>query len=319
MPWKQLAGLWTAAAKAEKDARFKGLDARDKAVLVELPEALAENQKARLSFPCGGSLDGAPLWQRRSGAESRGTLAAFKVRETDGEGWDQGSNVALSRIRRAPRVNTRLWVGFPDLERAGTVTRDLSLEGCRVKGKLTAKLGERIKIYLDLPDSQAPLSVMAQVKWVTEEQTGLRFVNLHSQDEVRLLKTLGMATVPASRFKPEIDIVSPPFTYKMVQNGPITKLLLSVSNWDVSFSFQDAEIRGPQRGAFERFETPVSSEDMAHYKAQTKISLAEARSVVCLRLFDQDDNLVFEIIGREIGFTREKRRLTSGYPELSSA
>lgn len=318
MPWKDLTSLWTESNHVKGEAKFKGLDRQEKSILVEMPNAIPQNRTARLTFPCGGKLDGAPLWQRNSGVESRGTLAAFKVHETHEENWSNTSMDPHSKVRRSPRANLRLWVGFPELQRPGTVTQDLSLEGCRVNGDFRGHLGERLKLYMDLPDALAPLRIEGRVTWATSDEAGLRFINIHSQDEVRLLKTLGMAAVPASRFVPGVGIVSPAFTYRLTQKDSETTLLLSVANWDVSFTFQNAQVTGRREGAFQRFETPLSNDEISAYRTKSKISLSEAKHILCLRLFDNEDRLLLEVIGRETGFRREKRILAAIYQELSS-
>jgi PilZ domain-containing protein len=210
--------------------------------------------------------------------------------------------------RGGPRVPVRLWVGFPEEPNRGTVTTDLSLEGCCLEGDFRDRVGQRMTLYLDLYDNCDPLKLKAKVIWSDPDKAGFRFLNLHVADEVRLLKNLGKATaITPSNFLPSTLQLSCPYTYRVEASGDEASLFVSVTNWDVRFDFKETVTRGPNRGSFHRFQLFHSSGDIQRARSRRKVSLERQQQFIHLVLMDERNDVVFEIIGEEVGFERQQR------------
>ena len=56
---------------------------------------------------------------------------------------------------------------------------DLSLQGCRIKGAPPFPCGTRLRLQLWLPDQSQPVKVeLAAVRWVTDDQFGVSFLEM---------------------------------------------------------------------------------------------------------------------------------------------
>ena len=100
----------------------------------------------------------------------------------------------------------KLWAGSPAPHLQPTVTKDLSLEGCRLAIGLSDYLGQTFPLYLDLPDTEGPVKVVAKVVWSGKDECGVKFLNLPTQSEIRLVRVLGKAAVGPSHLLPQFTL-----------------------------------------------------------------------------------------------------------------
>lgn len=69
----------------------------------------------------------------------------------------------------------------------GGILVNLSLEGCRIKGAPPFPCGTRLRLQLWLPDQSQPVKVdLAAVRWVKENEFGVRFITLLPDAQARL-------------------------------------------------------------------------------------------------------------------------------------
>lgn len=307
MPWNHLTSLLKDNRNRHRGS-VEGFCGDQQAVLVKLESPLPEERQAKLTFPCGQSLSAEPLWQRRS--DQRESLAAFPLGAACPEELESLGELLQSDevMRSYARHDLRMWVTFPKAEFPGTLTKNLSLEGCCILGDFRSELGEILEFYLDLPDCSDPAKVTALVAWATGNEAGFRFINTPAEIEVRLLRSLGRSVVKPSSFLPCRQLTAPSYSYRLDCVGESDlSLLLSVANWDVEFVFRNGSAVGADHGAFERFVLQNSSEALTHLKSTLKVDLEHQREWLHLLLLDDDGNLVLEIWGEEISFQRVPR------------
>jgi PilZ domain len=307
MPWRKFAKNWSEAITQSWDAHVQTVVKAEKTLVVSVDKPLPIDRPVRLTFPCGTTLASKPVWQRQRIQERESILAAFVLLDSTEQEWTAVKEPRDGITRGSPRLPMRLWVSFPENRRPGTVTSDLSLEGCRLEGDFRENLNEIIELFLDLPDTVDPLRLNARVVWAKERQAGLRFINLHIYDEVRLLRTLGKTATPPSYFLPNLELKAPSFTYTVNRQAEHVELLLSMANWDVRFDIGSAEFSGNQRGAFQRIEVLSSTDALTRLRGNLGICLTEPQTLVHLRLYDDQNCILFEVLGREIGFHRQER------------
>lgn len=316
MPWRKYTSDWIAALTGRYRATTVGSEPESGYLVVQVDKPVADGV-LKVDLPCGQQVSGRPAWTRR-GTEST-TLVGFDSESLGVTDEAMDGLCPVPETRGSPRVPARLWVSFPEEPFRGTVTSDLSLGGCRLEGDFRDCIGRRLNLYLDLYDSCDPLQVRAQVVWSDSSQAGLRFLNLHVADEVRLLRSLGRATTVApSRFLPTASARCSPYSYRMETEGKVSSLFVSVTNWNVRFDLQEVVARGPQSGVFKRFQLLHNSEDIHQARSRLKLSLGVQRQFVHLVLLDEEDDVVFEIIGEEVGFHREERQEKPEMGEVAS-
>ena len=302
-----------------REASLQGLDPRERSVMVELETALPQKRKARLTFPCGGSVSGLPVWQRKPEEPDGPVMAAFRLPDLCDDTWATLAEDRPKEVRDYPRVPIRLWASFPEEARPGTVTKDLSPHGCCLEVDFSNRIGEIVSIYLDLPDASAPARLQAKIMWSENSNTGFKFLNLTACDEVRILRTLGEETTTPSHFLPKLELNAPAYTFRL-SRAERTRLQLTITNWDVSFEFEDVEVSGLERGAFKTVEVLGCSPALRALRAATKIDLEESRKLTHLKLLDEGGKTILELVGREVGFWRESRSESRSYvEELNSA
>jgi len=83
---------------------------------------------------------------------------------------------------------------------------DLSVTGCRVKGKTTVAPGDFGKLLITVPTAMTPLTVsLTWVRWVNEHEYGLEFILMEPTEEGCLNRCLNRAQ---SQPKPALAVVS---------------------------------------------------------------------------------------------------------------
>lgn len=303
MPWKAIAELLSNS----QEASLRGLDPKERSITVELEAALPKRRRAQLTFPCGSSLSGVPVWQRRPGSGEGPVTAAFRLPDLCDETWSEFESQSFKEVREHQRVPIRLWVTFPEEPRPGTVTNDLSPYGCCLRADFQDRVGTEVLFYLDLPDAGAPAKMRAEVIWSDGNTTGLKFLNVRACDEVRILRTLGREATAPSRFLPDLPLTAPAFTFQLERREGRVQLQLSVTNWDLVFEFEDSLVEGPSRGAFRNVDVLESSPALRELRAKLKIDLKESRALSHLRLHNDEGEPVLELVGREVEFWRLPR------------
>ncbi len=106
-----------------------------------------------------------------------------------------------SERRGANRSPARLTAIFKNLQTGKVLralTSDLSVEGMCLTTEGTLAIGMRLEVDLKLPDREAPVVCQAEVVWsrstseshksyeVSPAQTGVKFLNLTSQDHAAI-------------------------------------------------------------------------------------------------------------------------------------
>ncbi len=301
MPFLSLAKTLGNAFDSGLNATVVTYEASSESLICELEQAISNGAPVQLRFSNGSSLKANSQWQRA--ADHKGShLTAFRTPISQ---FIEQSHPGV-KLRGSARVPIRLWVNLEN--GTGTVTSDLSPEGLRIQSDLRQQVGTTTSLYLDLPDQDGPLSVRARVVWSTRAEAGLQFQNLAAADEIRLLRCLGQATTQrASNFLPDHFQTAPPYRYTLDQTSNSSVLHLSVTNWDFVFQLNRAEVRGQHRGAFGRCEVLQSSPELLALKQKLKISLEQERQLLHLRLFDNEDSLVLEVVAQEVSFQRRPR------------
>lgn len=305
MPWRDFAKDWIGALSGSYRASFLGAEKSNGMAVFALQEGVPEEAEVRLTFPCGHRLTGRPVWQRPPASEEKAMLA-FYAHEL-GLSHDELSQLEQAAgTRRNPRSPVRLWGRFPHLLSHGTVTRDLSLGGCRLEGTHEDLVGETVTFRMDLPGTLNPVDLQAEVVWSQDNQTGLKFVNLSVCHEALVLRALGEAVAPGSAFLPNHPGENSS-CYAVEKDGEFTSLFLSVTNWDFHFKFEHATVKGNSAGCFERFFALESSSEIRALRNRLKVDLKRGKSLVHLYLVDAQDNVLLEIVGEEVTFERTPR------------
>ena len=128
----------------------------------------------------------------------------------------ESQTLEAPKKRRAPRVAARFWAVFLDGPRTGALTADLTLEGCKVEGDFRGFVGAEVRLCLELHDASEPLHLKGRIVWAGCRQAGIQFLNLHVFDEVRLLRTLGHASiVPPSSYLPASQSLGKAYEYTL--------------------------------------------------------------------------------------------------------
>ena len=95
--------------------------------------------------------------------------------------------------RRQPRLNFTEPIQFRDLLKAeslfyGSLARDLSAGGLKIRHYTPMAKGDRLLLLLDLPDPQRRVRAIAQVSWQSRRpfgsgyETGLQFIGISPED-----------------------------------------------------------------------------------------------------------------------------------------
>lgn len=302
MPLLSLASGLAKALDSGLGAIPVSYESSSNSLICEVEQPIRNGAPVLLRFSDGSRLDAVSSWQRTN-SRAGPYLTAFRA--SPPELPLETAPSPGHKLRGSLRVPMRLWVSFENGD--GTVTADLSPEGCRVQGELDPRQGEPISLYLDLPDQCGPLRASAEVVWSRGGETGLRFLNLCAGDEIRLLRCLGHATISTSSFLPQHFSTAPPFLYLLEQTDSGLALRISVTNWDFIFHLDHATIEGEMKGAFRHCEVKMSSPELLSLKQDLKISLEQERHLLHLVLFDGEDRAVLEVVAQETGFQRLPR------------
>lgn len=90
-------------------------------------------------------------------------------------------------LRRTPRVPLQTAIEFQSESddvpvRMEGVARDISLGGMFIETEVPCPEGERILIYLTLPDGRREMSLPATVRWTAKDGMGAQFGLLGARD-----------------------------------------------------------------------------------------------------------------------------------------
>lgn len=298
------------AVTSMADLRF--IDETSGEVVLSLDHHLPEQTPLKLTLPCGSTQLAQPRWSRSEFGGGGRALAGFSVQDFDRKPWGNLSQSTSRAPRDYPRVPFRTWVSFPDENRGGTTSKDISLQGCRIATSFEGRVGDTVRIFLELGQINALLDLKARVAWSSDTQAGLHFQNLRVKDELLLLQALGQSTVPPSTFLPHLGLRVPAYTYRIAEDNAVIALQLSVSNWDVTFEIQNGFFEGASRGAFDYVIVLDRSEQLDKLRASQKIPLSEPKPLVHIILLDDNRRKLCEVVGREKGFQRTARRPACG-------
>lgn len=99
-----------------------------------------------------------------------------------------------STFREYARINKDIGVISPDIPGYKTVTRDISLGGCKILSSKPIQKGKIIKIGLELEISNVPLELNAEVVWLKEiepnrkYEMGLKFMYTNPEQQQKIEK-----------------------------------------------------------------------------------------------------------------------------------
>ena len=268
---------------------------------------LPTGRKVRATLPSGLVVYGETLWQRAVQDDQGRKLSCIRL----GAQPQVSPGVAHPKGMRANRrVPARQWVSFPRLKGASGLSEDLSVDGCRVRLDLSHHLSEIHTMILDLPGTSDSVTVMAKILWSRGGQSGLRFLNMHIEDEARLARCLGLSSHPAKERWEDVwrrSMVSLTYRVTRLEDQDLVSLDFETSNWLATFQIRPAGIEGEWTGCFCRVDTLDSSLQLAQARQAMRIALDESRSLVHLRLLDEQNSVKLEIWGQEHAFSRVPR------------
>ena len=230
------------------------------------------------------------------------SLAAFPLPQLSPDDWGRLQTIKPSQARRSKRTELRLWTVFRD-QISPTYTLNLSLLGCAFP--IALEVGRRLEFYLDLEDVSQPLLLTGRVVWSKDNRSGVEFLNLGVDAELRLLKALGEKSVPASNFLPTLSCTAPPFTYSLTTRDNMVSLELCLKNWVVKYEFLLGSREGHEKGAFSGLEFVSQGEEWDEWRHHFRICLQSSKTIVGIRLTDDEGKVVFKLFGQELGFRRQ--------------
>jgi hypothetical protein len=219
-----------------------------------------------------------------------------------------------SGTRLHARQDLRRWVSFPKLKGVGCVTKDLSVEGCRIDLSLAGRVGETHPVEVELPGSQRSISVLAKILWSQEGESGLRFLNMHIQDEAALAQSLGVPTHPTKEnweqiWRRSMDAL----TYRITRRDDKVVILdFETPNWLATFEIERSEILGDWAGVFTEVVSIESSPQLIDLRGKPGLSLDRRRSLIHLKLLRADGEEALTIWGIEQSFRRMPRFSPNG-------
>lgn len=307
MPWRDFANDWLASLTESYQAVFLGVEKKYEMAIFELDRRIPTEREMRLTFPCGQGLTGRPAWHRTPGEGENTTIAGFETHELGLLSDDLAHFQEAQGSRNRLRLPVRVWAKFQPLRPAATVTEDLSLSGCRLKGEHPSLLGQTVNLELDLAGLDGCAVIPSRVVWSKDGATGVCFLNLSVHDEALILKTLGEAVTSPSTFLPGQSPTEDTSCYAIKEEGPYTLLHLATRNWDFHFKFAHARVIGEGSGCFMKFYALESSPDMQKLRADLKIELERQKSLVHLYLVDSDHEVVLDLCGEELSHERVRR------------
>lgn len=264
-------------------------------------------QPVSLRFPDGQMVKRPPLWTRLSETCGSILLALKADCQHELQLLDRVSNT-----RRSPRIPARLWTLFLDGPCTGALTLDLSLEGCRVEGDFRSFVGTEVSLSLELGNSPEPLYLKARFVWAQQNQAGLRFVNLHVFDEVKLMRATGqVSAVPPSNFLPLSGNGKKLYEYALTpaQSGR-WELEIVAANWCFRIELESVTSKGAARGTFDRFQLLDSSLPLQRLRARQKVCLNRPKRFLHLLLCSKGET-VLDVLGEEVEFARFPREENS--------
>jgi len=114
----------------------------------------------------------------------------------------------------AKRIRDRVAVHRPvEYRHAGGqgqgMLMDLALQGCRIKGACGLSCGARLRLQIWLPDQAEPVTIeRAVVRWATDEQFGVSFLELSSDAGSRLNQVFQFLQTGQQAAAPVIPVVA---------------------------------------------------------------------------------------------------------------
>lgn len=261
---------------------------------------LPTGSKVRVTLPTGATVPGLVNWTRQSGDEH---IVALDLAEVPEPLTLPDSSRSL---RRSPRFPYRQWIHFEEGLRLGTVTSDLSVEGCRVEADLKKHVGECHVISLELPGSSRIVRATAKILWSRKSQAGLRFLNMHVDDEAALSRALGLQCSRSQQlwsdlWRKSLDGLS----YRLTPSSEgLVSLDIQLPNWLVTFSLGQVSSRGAECGAFTTLEVRRRSDELRLLQQEIGISLHDPARPIHLELRDAEGEIVLAVWGLERDFRR---------------
>lgn len=258
--------------------------------------------RVRVTLPSGTTMAASINWRRRnpSGPEHVVALDIPEVKEP------LSLPQATCLLRRSPRFPHRQWVYFEEGPRLGTVTADLSVEGCRLEADLEDHIGECHLISLELPGTSRAVRATAKILWSRGNHSGLRFLNMHVDDEAALSRSLGLTNSRTQEcwsdlWRKSLDGL----TYRLTPSpGEVVSLDIQLPNWLVTFQLSHWASRGDPSGAFTTFDVRRKSPELRALRQQLGISLNDPAKPIYLEFRNSQGDSVLALWGLERYFTR---------------
>jgi hypothetical protein len=293
------------------DVEAAHLESRHGELTLLTETSVFAGRKVRITFPDGDSVLGAVSWLRSRNADGQSQpakLVGLKLTQPP-PSLPAAAEPPPWSLRKAPRTPCRQWVRFESGPRLGTTTVDLSLEGCRIEADLERHLGETFRIVLELPGTARSIRAQAKVLWSRQGQSGLRFLNMHVDDEAALAKALGLPTWRAQDqwsklWKRSLEGLA----YRLTPSADGQALLdLEVPNWLASFELGSWQATGEWAGTFATVEVSHRTPETVGLQQQQGLLLEGAGQPIHLKLRDADGRLKLAIWGWEQSFRRVPR------------
>lgn len=272
---------------------------------------LAPGQAVRVTFPDGGASLARVSWCRgmeagRSDGEM--LLLSLKLEETD-LSLAPERDPAPWPLRVSPRFDQRQWVRFDRKLKLGTVTLDLSVEGCRIAADLERHVGEIHSAILELPRGARSVRLQAKIIWSRRGESGLRFLNMHVEDETALAKSLGL---PSSRPRDAWESLwrssVQALCYRLTPTSETEALLdLEIPNWLASFTLTGWRAEGDWSGTFARLEVLHRTPQLTELQQEEGLRLCGGHPGIHLILRDSEGAPRLSIWGYERQFRRTAR------------
>lgn len=267
---------------------------------------VSRGEKILAELPGGKTISGLASWGRELACEGGSTKHLVCLANLDSQVAEEPANL-LVRERQCPRQPHRQWVNFPRLKGRGAVTVDLSMGGCRVATDLSDQVGLVQPVSLDLSGYQVLTN--ARVVWSSNGESGLRFLNLHIQDETALARFL---RIPVHSRSEEVESLwqrsRRALTFRVTQAAQGTLVLeFETENWLVKYVLENAEAKGDYAGVFSRVAVAETSPQLLALRQQYRLRLDHSPSFVHLQLLSDKREPVLEIWGLEQSFSRESR------------
>lgn len=140
-----------------------------------------------------------------------------------------------------PRENKRLLTSFSidliaDHTPGSGKVLDLTPTGCRIRSNVAYNFPKEVCLTLHSPHESSPITVeCATVRWVKDDEIGLEFVRVLSEEQDRLLNYLNDLEKTRREFHPFLPEPRQTVQSMDVEKAPVP-ISLKSSWWKVSFS-----------------------------------------------------------------------------------